>query len=316
MANEKLFLPKADKIAKDANVIVAFHGLMCFAHRQTALVPFCEVGIHNDAENHSWEITVWEVDPDFDPPKKYIISESNEIAFYEESQLGSSPGLIVTLSVSNPQIDGVNYFQKGPVPVSLNDFRRMPDFESTDFYSPRLEVKHPEKFGPRVHIQSGTFYTWLPTSKKFKRHDNAKKFGKIAHVMAANIYLKEGESAALQVGDGGALPMPYSREKKYFVYIDNGCPDCNYIDFPEYYKTFTLPYMKPEYHVVLDEEEEASAREAGEDEEDEKLAEDSKKAFKKFLNDRRGHILSNDDSPCGAAGFGDSDGIVSLGGRG
>jgi hypothetical protein len=306
MSNQKLFQPEVDKIKKDANVVVAFHGLMCFAHKQTALVPFCEVGIHNDAPKHSLTITVWEVDPAFDPPKKYIISESNELAFFEGSQIGNGSDFIVSLNVSNPQTDGVKYFQPGAVPVSLNDFRRMPDFESADFYDARIDEKLLEKFGPRVHVQSGIFYAWYLTNKKFKRRDNVKKLGRIAHVMAANIYLNDGESAVLQVGNEAPVPMPYSTDKKYLILIDNGCPTCTDIDFPEYYKTFRPPQGKPEYHLELDES--LASLQSREGEEKVKVADSSKETFKKFLKERK-HEFSNDDSPCGAASFGRSDGI-------
>ncbi|MBV9923754.1 MAG: hypothetical protein JOZ96_01840 [Acidobacteria bacterium] len=305
MADEKLF-PEISKIDKDANVVVAFHGLMCFAHKGTALIPFCEVGIHRDAPGHSLEITVWEVDAGFDPPVKFNISESAEIRSFTRNQTGSGPDDIVSLSVSNPQVDGTKYFQRSPVTVSENDFRRVLDFESSDFYNERVVGKIREKFGPRLHIQNGTFYAWHLTNKKFKRHDNGKKFGRVNHVAAANIYLKSGESAVLQVGRETPVPMPFSTDKKYFVMIDNGCESCNDIDFDEYYTTFTRPSMKPEFHLELDAE--VNAREPADEGKEAETAADAKEAFEQFLRKHK-HILSGDDTPCGAAAFGRSDGI-------
>lgn len=306
MSNQKLFQPSVDDLEVNANVVVTFHGLMCFAHKATALVPFCEVGIHNDASGHTFSITVWEVDLGFDPPDKFDVSDSRKIASFKRTDTGSGPDNIVSLTVTNPRIAGVSYFQPEAVPVSINDFRRVPDFESRDFYDQRITGKKRDKFGPRVHIYNGIFYAGLLTQKKFKRHDGGKRLGRIGHLDAANIYLNVGGSAVLQVDGKSPVQMPYRADKRYLVMVENGCPPCNTIDFDEYYNTFTPPTGKPQYHLVLDESS-AARKHMGEKKEDE-AAEDAKKAFKKFL-EKEGEKFSDDDAPCGAGAFGLSDGI-------
>jgi hypothetical protein len=306
MANEKLFQPEVNKIEKDANVVVAFHGLMCFAHKRTALIPFCEVGIHNNAPGHSLEITVWEVDAGFDPPDKSVISDSKEIAFFERAETGSDPSNIISLTASNTRVPGVSYFQRGPVTAAQNDFRRVLDFEGSDFYDESIDSKNLDKFGPRVHINNGLFYSWFLTKKKFKRYDNVKRFGKINHIAAANIYLNDGGSAVLQVGDKTPVNMPFSHNKKYLIMIDNGCRSCNTIDFDDYYRAFTPPSMKPELHLAPDDD--VTIREPARVKKDEKAAEEAKESFERFLREQK-HVLSGDDSPCGSVAFGRSDGI-------
>jgi hypothetical protein len=318
-AEADAFEPTVAEFPTDAGVVLAFHGLMCFCHNTVEDRPFCEIGIHTQAPNHTFRMTVLKVGTSFDPPASPDYTALDEGETYLEAQTGSSPTSLITFKVNNPRIpEGVHYFKRGQGSgKGPNDFSRVPDLESPDFYGEFLETmpggerflpKLVNAFGPVVRVTDGLFYTRLGTKFKTKRRakDNpethVRRLGRVAEVVGANIYLGAEGSVDL-ITQSGTRTLKPTGDYKYLVLIDNLCPreDCPDTDFNLYDSTFDKPAAAPRLELVRDDEE-------GEGDEEKSANDAARAAFfanqKQLLNPEE--HKSNDDSPCGASGFGTS----------
>jgi hypothetical protein len=168
---------------------------------------------------------------------------------------------------------------------------------------------------PRLLIKSGVFYTWQKTKTKFIRRapNDEKKLGGVAQVIAANIRVENNGYFALRVG-GQEVRFNALPGRLYGVLFDNGCPKdvCNYNpdspvkelrnDFHHYCETFEIPADREEYELAKDL---ASKSEYGE-QQGADSARTTTGPFFEMFNALFGNMLSSDDAPCGAAGYGSS----------
>ena len=325
-AEANAFEPTVTDIPRNAGVVLAFHGLMCFCHNTVNAAPFCEIGIHNKAlDTHIFEMKVQKVDRGFDPPRFMDITKSETEFTYTREHTGSSPGSIVTFRANDPsEIDEVAYLENAST-LAVHNFSHVPDLEGPKWYGEfitptgggqRILGKKVDAFGPVVHVENGLLYTLVRTKKKTKRHkkddpaSHVKKLGKVSEFVAANIYLHDGGSVDLitQIGTRNLKP---TGDYKYLVTINNLCPRgvCAGIDFDLYDRTFDLPVGAPRLVLALDEDRNLSGEEkSGEEEE----SDHARAAFfegQKQL-ERSEELKSDDDAPCGEAGFGSSNCLI------
>lgn len=306
----------------DSFVLLVFHGLMGFSYNQGR--NHCEVGIHAKAPQHNFRIVVYEFSGG---PEPHIIWERGF------GEAGSLPKNFLRLEIDNPAAPGVKFYMPGRGGEEAggiasarddHDFRRVPDFEGPDFYDRRL-TKKPEAFKPVFTVDGGTFFTLLPT-KKFKlvgkKYPGGKPLGRIAWLIGNLISLGEGGSVALRFNDAGLNPPPLTPDagRGYLVLVDNSCPInvCKYEprstarerrnDFYLYYETFELPDGEEEYELHLDEGADGSTENPRESDAEGSVGLKAVSNLAPFLN-KLAETLSNDEAPCGGAGYGKSGGI-------
>jgi len=297
----------SNPIPHGANVVLGFHGLMCFCFRRSHSDKNCEVGIHNNSDAHNLSITVYKVAPSFDPPYDMdmcITPQTQPYAGpYRKAQTGSLKGNIVRFDVNEPRVSGVQFFQSGPGPRSHPDnFRHILDLEH-DFYPGFTLPKKPHHMGPRLRINHGLFYTLCKSETQFERVEVASPpggpsvhIGSVARMVGTNIYLENDGDVTLKMS-GAPDKTLKAAEGKFFVLIDNGCKACPSNEFPLYYDTFDPPRGDPR---VFDLNKTSTGTGS--------LAPGSPcEIFLPQVNSllkELGTILSTDDAPCGAAGFG------------
>lgn len=299
----------SDPIPHGANVVIGFHGLMCFCHRHGHSDRNAEVGVHNNSPAHSLSIVVYRVADTFDPPYDMdmgITSKTQPYAGpFSKGQTGSLKSNIVRFKVNDPRISGVRYFHEGAGPRDHpNNFRHILDLER-DFY-PGIELpKKGDRLGPRIRINHGRFYTLCRTETQFERVEVGAPpanppvlIGSLARMVGANIYLEGDGNVTLKMPASDDVVMR-ADDGKFFVLIDNGCAGCQTNDFPLYYDTFDPPLGNP---VVFDlkavgtipiQPRPNSPCDIFLPQVDKILKKDN-------------HFMSTDDAPCGVAGFGSS----------
>ncbi|HJQ31457.1 MAG TPA: hypothetical protein VJ866_04745 [Pyrinomonadaceae bacterium] len=288
----------SDPIPHGANVVIGFHGLMCFCHRHSHRDKNCEVGIHNNSPDHDLSIKVYKVLSTFDPPYDMnagITSQTQPDAGpFSKGQTGSLKGNMVTFKVDSPSISGVKYFQSGPGPRDHpNNFKHILDLEH-DFYPGFVLQKQGDHMGPRIRINHGLFYTICPSATQFGRQEagipgTTAPIGSLARMVGANIYLKPDGKVTLKMPAAGDVVMK-ATEGKFFVLVDNGCIGCKDNDFHLYYQTFFKPTGEPTFDVVKTASGMATP------------APGSPCGLIEQIVAGKG----TDDTPCGAAGFGGS----------
>lgn len=282
-------------IPNGANVVLGFHGLMCFCHRHLHDNK-CEIGIHNGSSSHELKITVYSVSPSFDPPHQMDMRPFFKVAGpFTTADTGDTKNDKVTFDVDEPRLSGVKYFQRGGPRDDPNNFRLILDLED-DFYPGVKLKKLKDIFGPRLRVEHALFYTLCPSRAQFSRVEatnppsNPSPLGSVARMVGANIYLEDDGSVTMKMENSPGVVMK-PEDGKFFVLIDNGCENCeDDNDFHFYYDTFEQPTDAPRFDVVKT----ASGTRSLPEGTPCKLIEDVATA--------RG----SDDSPCGAAGFGSS----------
>jgi hypothetical protein len=295
----------------DADVVLAFHGLMCLCNHNNG---FCEVGILNtDQGNHDLAIYVLEVDTGFNPPTSKRISEIRLIEpVITAEDTGDDHTDIIDIRVFKPHPNhrGVKFFQPIGTPLSNPyDFRFITDLEGPGFYEGLTVGKLHTAFGPRLHISDGVFYTLCKTSSTF-RIDEAgvtNDTRSIARMVGANIYLdRSGQNpgtVTLRFPGSRPITLPSAEGKRNLVLIDNSCPEgvCPPEgDFSEYFDAVTPPPKRNEIALELA----TIGSDPGEG-----------PCSPHFLSEIN-HLspqfrvkTTTDDTPCGAAGVGTSDSL-------
>jgi hypothetical protein len=247
-----------DQIDPDADVILAFHGLMCMCNNEGG---FCEVGIVNTDDDHKLGIYLFEVDPVFDPPASIELGNYTLIDSYDVSNTGDAYTDIVSFDVFRSRISGVTFFLPPSYPPKQdpNDFRFILDLEGPDFYDGIELGKNYEALGPRLHISDAVFYTLFKTPSTFTAKEGSSTGHDIhglATMIGANIYLDNTPSSPgkvyLTIANSPAITLPTKAGKKNLVIIDNSCPSCATAnppvsDFPIYYDAVKVPVGRKKF---------------------------------------------------------------------
>jgi hypothetical protein len=298
--------------------LLVFHGLMGMAYNKQG---FCEVGMHCGPPKHNLAIEAYEV-PSLEPPS-YPSSEPFYRYNFEESN-DSLPETI-KLDIVRPKY-AHPWFYLPDNQADENDFRRLIDLEGHNFYNRPLKRKH-YTFKPKLHVKSGVFMTSKPTDKYYYRvaPNDSRYLGNVVELVIAAVYLNEYGYLAIRIGSEELKLRPQSN-RRYVIVIKNLCDpaDCDFDpnstkkeirnDFHHYYGTFEIPKDKDEYELI-----EATSHAlpasapflSGAPEENPTLhgssAANRLEPFLSLLNELVSKKSSR-DSPCGAVGFGKSDG--------
>lgn len=297
-------------IPHGANVVLGFHGLMCFCFRKGHNDRNCEVAIHNRSAAHNLSLTVYKVLDTYDPPYNMNMGITKDtLPFagpFVKGSLGSLNTNIVRFDVDEPrEISGVKYFHRGDGPRDHPyNFRHIIDLEH-DFHPGVVLEKISRRMGPRLRFNNGLFYTLFKTQTQFERvvvqgpAQDPVDIGSLALLVGANIYLEnDGKVDIHMLGEENPLTLRAS-QGKFFVLIDNGCRGCTDSDVRHYYELIEPPSVK---YDLRKKGGKVSAPPAP----------DSSDAL--FLSEvnlilKDVGIEARDDTPCGAAGFGMSGSI-------
>lgn len=300
----------------DPAVLLMFHGLMSLAYNPDG--GFCEVGIHAQSPHHEFKIVV-----------KDSLANGNLLQTYEFGPGQNWPTDTIEFDVVSPSTEGVGFFmppgfvrdpQSGRMVSDNRDFRLIPDFESPDFYDVHLE-KVPGAFRPRIRFSNGVFFTLMPTVSRFKRvaENESLPLGPIARIIGAYVYLNDDGFIELRIGTEPPLRLLAAGGKKYSILFDNSCQNCSYNptsaakeernDFFLYYNTLEIPANRQEYELILDgsappivvPQSLTPARASGA-----KIASSFRPLVDGVVSPQ-----SNDNTPCGPTGFGQSGGVTS-----
>lgn len=276
------------------NIFFLFHGLMCFAYNyKTGL---CELGMHSKAPEHEFKIFALQLDLS----SPYLASP---IYAYEPDSYDDIPGGVITFDVEEPMCPGVHYHL--PPQDDYYTWNQILDLELGDFYNRKLKkVKNVLK--PKITINHGLFYV-IPTSRLFRRVEdsttNGSDLGTIVYFAVCAVKHRYSGTVKLST-PREELTLHGSTDRPLLIVISNSCGDyctSNASDFPLYYKAFKIRSNEKRYHL------ETSGRRPQVD-----LSAVS--IFSNlFTQEPLKSILSNPDSPCGAAGYGRSAGIDDSG---
>jgi hypothetical protein len=300
--------PVRTDIPHSPNIVVVFHGLMCFCHNGA---DFCQIGIHNNAPHHKFKINLYEVAGRFDIPYDPRLGATTLVESYDKGDTGGSDKHFVRLDVLDSGVTDVGYYQIEPPKSDAHDFRHIVDLEGPGLHHGEKLRKRPTHMGPRIHINQGVFYTLCRTRRQFKTvsGEEVNRIGSVAQFVACNIYL-EGEGY-FSIQMKGKEVKKLESDKKYLITVSNGCPQndpaCVFVpdhpdktkrnDFHHYYDTFERPGGK-EYELFRDTDSPLNPSCS-----DDFLG-DIKRVFEQDSGPR-----ATDDAPCGAAGFGVSSGL-------
>ena len=294
-ANEKwptVTVPPSD----EPNLLIVFHGLFAFAYNEGTKT--CEVGTHAKAPDHKFRVHVIEFE-----------GLQGRTLYSFEPDSASDVESPIVVKVQNPTIPNVQAFQSAG--GDDRDWSLVPDLEGSYFHKTKLKKKK-KLLTPRIHIDSGTFYTGVTTSPyEFKSvpddGSTAMPLGAIAFLPVVDPSPRPGGYVSLNIeGHKTRWDRP-SDGKLLWIVFTNVCPGevCQWDsksdekerrnDFYLFYRTFEKPSGHPEYELVL-----ASRSEA------KRLVNQTKLAS---VVDVLGKLvpLSTKDSPCGGIGFGQSE---------
>jgi hypothetical protein len=277
----------------DASIYILFHGLMCFAYKEatSALPESCEIGVHAKAPEHDFKIFVFELDGE-------TIVEPPIYSFAPDSH-GDVPGGEVTVDIQEPSNPGIHFH----FPDFGDEFtwENLLDLEGPDFY-PRKLGKNTQILKPKITINHGLFFL-IPTNKSFEKiPDGASTgddLGKIGF-MGVSTVKHNGTGRITIKTKREELTLRASVAKPLLVVFVNACPQdkctSQASDFPQYYKAFNIKLGEKKFHL--------------------KLIPNSQQQLNlgklKFLLkvfDQLRAMFSNNDAPCGVAGYGRSNGV-------
>jgi hypothetical protein len=221
-------------------------------------------------------------------------------------------------------IDQAYFYQPGPACTRRaltddKDFRWIVDFESDYLYRKHLGAgssleKKKDVYSPVLKVKSGIFYTLQKTASTFLARSEDNEYfidlGNIAHIIAANVYVKSGP-VTVKVDN-----LTFTVHPPGEIYFKNHCMtdtgDC-YSYFKPNHKDkkkrsdFFLNYEAfdrknhPEYQLHLLESDTPLPPE---------VVCEKKRFTPKNKKELEG-IESSDESPCSAAGYGGGGGLPS-----
>ena len=294
--------PAVTQLPTDGNVFLIFHGLFLFANRRGDSV---EVGVHNDAPDHKFRIEAWEFDA------------SGTVT---PVKVGNIPTAPIILDVRSPRTSGTHFFQPPEIAGALDgrDWRLVPDLEGEDFYNEKL-AKIPGTLRPVITINHGIFYTELPTKFEFVRISagnvgDVVDLGRIAFYAAADISHAQGGQVTLKAGGQNIVePVEATGGKRYVIYFSNSCPPdktpCQFTpnspikedrnDFHLYFRAARVPPRKHEFLMV---------KKSGRPSQPPQTPTPPIQRFFDLRLLERVAPRSTHEAPCGATGYGKTDG--------
>lgn len=273
----------------EASIFLWFHGLMCLAYNSD--YRRLEAGMHSKAPKHRFRIDVFAFGRDLTAlrPVYSFKPDSYDI-----------PGGVVTVDISRPKDPGVCFYL--PNPEDNLSWAQILDLEGPEFYKRKLKKNRILK--PRIDINHGQFFAY-PTPINFLRRDESGSssvdIGPIVYVAAGSVR-HEGTGTIRIATQDQELIQPASTDHPLLVIFSNACPmnecDENTNDFPLYYKAIKLKGAEKKYRLEPKPQLNARASLAG-------LSFFEGLFRHRLLED----IFSNQNAPCGAAGYGRSNGI-------
>jgi len=270
-----------------------FHGLMCFAYKEGP-PEACEIGMHSKAADHDFKIFVFELDGAeiVEPP----------IYSFEPDSHDDVPGGVVTVDIEQPSKPGIHFHY--PDFPDVYTWEQLLDLEGPDFYDRKLEKKT-KRLKPLVTVNHGLFFV-IPTTHPFLKVEEgttstAEELGRIDFIGVSTVKHERPGRITIKTGRE-ELTLRGSVERPLLVVFSNAClqDECssNESDFPLYYKLFKIKSNERKFRLeVIDQQ--LSALNLG------RLSFFSDLFEKEPLRS----LLSNNDSPCGAAGYGRSNGV-------
>jgi len=259
---EVMGLPKVDNIRPNPNISLYFTGLLLMAYyeNEDKTEKRVEVGVHNNAPDHSFKIYVKKISRTAVPHEENLLELEfdharpwyNEIYFEVKDQAkpNRSPEDRVKCYQNDPfdRDSFSGYFGEddyGALSIDdPRDFRWLIDFENRELHGEGVTVLHPESLSPRIYVKDGVFHTARRTRRTFDRVHRAsqerKYYGALAHVVGANVHLEREQEGVLTIGaeDEMRLTFPYDPYTSYKIGFVNGPepPAPPHRDFSHYYK--------------------------------------------------------------------------------
>lgn len=273
----------------EASIYLCFHGLMCLAYNNDS--RRLEAGMHSKAPKHRFRINVFAFGGDLTilRPVYSFTPDSYDI-----------PGGVVSVDISEPKDPGVCFYL--PNPENDLSWAQILDLEGPEFYNRKL--KKLKVLKPRIHINHGQFCA-IPTPKNFLRREETGSgsvdIGPIVY-FGLGMVRHEGTGTIRIATKNQELILPVSTDHPLLVLFSNACPkdecDENTNDFPLYYKAIKLKGAEKKFRLEPKPQLESKVSSSG--------ISLFEKLFRHRLLDE---ILSNQDAPCGAAGYGRSKGL-------
>jgi hypothetical protein len=274
----------------DASIYLMFHGLMCFAYNDTT--GYCEVGMHSKAPDHDFKIFVFEL-------QDHSIIEPPIYSFEPDSH-DDVPGGVVTVDIEEPTKPGVHFH----FPDFPDEFtwEQLLDLEGPNFYDRKLEKKR-NTLKPKVTVNHGLFFV-IPTTKPFLKIEEGtlgtSELGRIDFIAVGAVNHDHAGTITIKTLRE-KITLRASTDRPLLVFFSNAClqDECtsNQSDFPLYYKAFKIKSHERKFRLeVIPRSEDGLAL--------------GKLAFFSdlFQKEPLRSLVSNNDAPCGAAGYGRSRG--------
>lgn len=277
----------------EASIYLCFHGLMCLAYNSD--YRRLEAGMHSKAPQHRFRIDVFAFVGDLSVVRHVY-------SFTPDSY--NIPGGLVTVDISTPRDPGVCFY----LPATEDEFSwaQILDLEGPEFYNRKLKKNRILK--PRIHINHGQFCA-IPTPRRFTRLDAdattsadvGTDIGTIAY-LGLGLVRHEGTGLLEIITEEQKISLPASTDHPLLVLFSNSCPvdecDQDQNDFPLYYKAIKLKGQDRKYRLE-------PGRRTGPG-----ISAAALTVFERLLLNRLlREIFSNQNAPCGMAGYGRSNGI-------
>ncbi|HVG19299.1 MAG TPA: hypothetical protein VNI02_09605 [Blastocatellia bacterium] len=274
------------ELPPNPTVTVIFHGLQCF-YFDGKEKP-CMVGLHNRTHGaqgthpHRHDLTISVLKETGGTAQPPVMPPHN---FHSPKNAGE---IDIHVSGEMDFLDGVYVYEKGgfirPDPPDdagnandTRDWRWVIDFER-DVYTAPVSNVDADAVTPSVAINKAIFSTFSRTESRFSlvpavAGGSDQELGRIAHLIAANIYLKPGEGkVVLKIGRRPPITLEAEPNTRYEINITNDCnegvsPACAFDrgsprannrhlrkeernDFYLYYDIFDPPVGEPEFELV------------------------------------------------------------------
>ncbi len=275
------------------NILLAFTGLMGFAYNEDT--GLCEVGVNSKADDHKFEINVFE--------QARLLESDMELVYSFTPDSHDEAGGVINVNVDRPETQGVKFYL--PDFPNVLDWSHLVDFEGADFYGDVLKKKRKVQ-KPKITVNNGLFFI-LPTHDDFVRitkdaTGSAYSLGKIAFMALATASQDPEREGYIYLDSGvGRVRLSRPRHKSLLCFFTNVCPtdecDPDELDFQMYYKMFKTPENNSRRFLLQ--------KTRG----SEPVKNMDFSALSAFFNNRNfPDFVSSQDSPCGPAGFGRSGG--------
>ncbi len=199
-----------------AFVKMTFEGLLLFSINEKRQM---EIGALNH-EHHKFEFQIRKITGKGSTIVNFPVDSAKEIRIEAVNQSGE--GVSTYLNNDIP-------FNKDADQGDPEDFRWVIDFEGKEFHDRKLTLTNPEMLRPRIHINSGIFYTQKKSTELLGRvnwdFDSPWLFiGKAADAVGADIQVdRNNNEVVLTLGDKGSAPLRLKKEPgtRYEIVVRN-----------------------------------------------------------------------------------------------